>query len=145
MKKFLFLMTVLFGAVALAQAAPIPGSEIPDWIAPILGFIASMPKVGPILVDILKYASILSVSMTAISSILIAIQKLLEQLHAVKQMAIVQKIIDVIKKIVPWAAYLSMWNVSRDAQAAAGMPNMIPNITADGKPASSQAPAAPQV
>lgn len=135
MKKFLFIITLLLGSLALAQDAAIPGMDIPSWVAPILAFLSGLPQVGPYLVMIIKYAGIMSVALTAISSILIAIQKLLEQLHAVKQLELVQKIIDGLKKIIPWVAYFSNLNVSRDAQKAAGMPNMIPNVTADGKPA----------
>jgi hypothetical protein len=142
MKQVIFIITLFFGFMVFAQEAVIPGADIPSWIAPIIVFLASLPKVGPILVSVLKYMSIISVVLTAMSSVLIAIQKVLEQLHAVKQLTMVQSLIDGIKKIVPWVAYLSMLNVSRDAQAAAGIPAMIPNVTADGKPAASQAPQA---
>jgi hypothetical protein len=142
MKRLVFLVTMLFGFTAIAQVAAIPGSEIPEWFAPLLGMIAGLPKIGPFLVAVMKYAGMIATLLTALSSILIGLQKVLEQLQKAKELAVVNKIIAGIKVMVPWVAYLSMLNVSRDAQKAAGMPNMLPNVTADGKSANTEAPKA---
>lgn len=113
MKKYASFMIVFlmcFSAVAFAEEVVSPQGA--DTIASIFNFLSSIPKIGPIVVTVLNYMGIVAVALTVISSVLMAIKKILTML-AKPESDVLNKIIAVLDKVIPYVAYLSMYNAKK--------------------------------
>ena len=123
MKKVLFVMVALMlPTMAFAADAMIP--VLPDWIEGLLAFIGSIPAVGPILAEVVKYAGILAGALTAASALLLGVSAALAPLAAqFDKEGKIAKALNAanafIAKILPWAQYLSMFNVQKKPAAPA--------------------------
>lgn len=102
---------------AAAPAAPAPvgvADEIPSWIAPVVMWLQSVPTVGPILVEVLKWLGLVAAVLTALSAFLMALAKAttgIAQLAGFVAFAEkAQKFFDVVLK---YTKYLSMFNVQK--------------------------------
>jgi len=119
---------VLFGLVAalfafaplqaLAQAAdpvlsPPPGF---DWVKPVLEFLQKIPKVGELIVNILKYLGAAAVIFTVLS---VAVQSILKVPEIAARFAgapvLADKIAAFTAKIKPFLDYLSIFNSKKTA------------------------------
>lgn len=109
---------VVAGAVATpnVQIAPIsPVEQIvepPSWLKEVIGFAMSIPTVGPIVVEILKWIGVLSALLTALSSLLLAVSKAFEAAGKVWTGAV--KIKEYLDKAIYYVGYLSVFNVYKD-------------------------------
>ena len=106
------LNVVTFAAYAFAEevGAAVP----PEWLDAVLAFIASMPTVGPILVEVLKYVALVTTIATALSTAFIMIATALAGFfNLVGLQAAADKVKEWADKILPWLKYLSMYNVQK--------------------------------
>lgn len=91
-----------------------PVNEAPAWLLDFLTYIATIPKVGPILVEIAKWLGVLASVFTALSLALTVILKIPE---ITARWAGASEFADKIKafhdKIQPWLKYLSIFNVQK--------------------------------
>lgn len=108
----LMLLTLLFAVCAFAaDPAPVPGF---DWVGPILAFLATIPKVGPILAIIFGIVGGVATLMTAVSvfvQTVLAIPVLV--LHWAGATAVAAKIKSFSEMIMPWLKWFSMFNVQK--------------------------------
>lgn len=114
MKKLLVLLMVLLPMVVWAQSSDdaAPPFIPPDWLATLMIWIQGMPVVGPILIELMKWAGFLSASLTALAAFLMSLGKALSQMQKISGLAqYAQKGIELINKVLPYVAYLSMFNV----------------------------------
>ena len=120
MKSFKFLLVVMLLALpflVLAQtAAPVVPVEPPAWMPPqwlvsVLEWVQKLPKVGPVVVQILMWLSVVAVVLTAIHTAMLAVLKgLTPVLNMVKLEGLAKKINDLYEKVAPYIKYLSMYN-----------------------------------
>ena len=121
MKKFVFLMTFVFLAMcslALAQdgsAAVV--SDIPMWVVSALDMAQKVPYVGPVVVFILKWATLVAALATALSTCLMAI---IGALKGVSKAAGLEKVLKAAlwfeAKVLPYFKYLSMYNQQKQVE-----------------------------
>ena len=121
MKIFNFLTLVFISCLLLAlpmvgvaqevaEVAPL----LPDWVGSIVVFLMGIPKVGPVIVFIIKWGSIVAAFLTIISG---AIQGACAILAGSANMAGATKFAEKVKaisnKILPWFKYFSTFNVQK--------------------------------
>ena len=110
------LLTVFFlTSTGLVYAqADVPVNEAPAWLLEFLTYIATIPKVGPILVEVAKWLGVLASVFTALSISITAILKIPE---IVARWSGASDFADKLKafhdKIQPWLKYLSIFNVQK--------------------------------
>lgn len=107
----LFFLTSTGLVYAQAEA---PVNEAPVWLLEFLTYISTIPKVGPVLVEVAKWLGVLASVFTALSLTLTVILKIPE---ITARWAGASEIADKIKalhdKIQPWLKYLSIFNVQK--------------------------------
>lgn len=122
MKKFVFLMTFVFLAMcgfAFAQDGSVSAvvSDIPMWVVSALDMAQKVPYVGPVVVFILKWATLVAALATALSTCLMAI---VGALKGVSKAAGLEKVLKAVlwfeAKILPYFKYLSMYNQQKQVE-----------------------------
>lgn len=117
MKKLTVFLTVLILATMsfCAFAQDLPAEALPpEWLGGVLVWLQSVPKVGPIIVQILKWTSVIVTVFTALSVAAQAILKIPEiGLRIAGASELADKIKKVSDKILPWLKYLSAFNVQK--------------------------------
>lgn len=117
-----FLLAGLFVLVPmLAFAADGDVAQAPEWLGAILTFVAGVPYVGPVIVEVMKWLGVIASVMTALSlgvqGVLMALAGLaslsgkLTGLESLKSAA--EKIKEWSDKILPWLRYVSVFNVQK--------------------------------
>lgn len=88
--------------------------ELPSWVGDIVEFLKTIPYVGPVIVQILKWVGIVTAIFTALAAFL---QTLCVVLIGSANLSGLQKFADVIlrinEKVLPWLKYFSMFNVQK--------------------------------
>jgi hypothetical protein len=107
--SFVFIM---LSVSAFAQDQ-VPAEALPpEWIGGILIWLKSIPTVGPILVEVLKWVSVLATVFTVIATTASTLLKIPE---IAARISGAEKLADGIKafhdKVMPWLKYLSVYNV----------------------------------
>ncbi len=114
-KLFLFVLLMipmmLLGQEVVAESG---ATDLPAWVASLVTFVMGIPKVGPVIVAVIKWLAVGSAILTAISACLQAVGT---ALVAVGNVAGAQGFVDKVKaisdKILPWLKYFSMFNVQK--------------------------------
>jgi hypothetical protein len=110
MKKTIIVLGSLICGSAFAQEIlqPPPGAE---FMVQLLELLASIPKVGPVIVMAIKYVGLVAAVMTSISASFSAILKLPELVARWKGAPEFEaKVVDFVKKIKPYLDYASIFN-----------------------------------
>lgn len=108
--------TVTTVAVEKAPLVPIIDGvvQLPEWVGSIIEFLKSVPYVGPVLVQVLKWIGIIASIFTALSLFLQAFCSILVgAAGVVKAKAFADWVSKVSGVILPWLKYLSMFNVKK--------------------------------
>lgn len=135
-RKLIVLNTLFYGALVLAiflafgafAQAVDPGTIAPvspivtppaglEWLVPFLQWIGSLPKVGPVVVDIMKYVGAAAAVFTALSvavTTVLRVPALIARWAGATETA--AKIELFYFKIKPWLDYLSIFNVQQNKQ-----------------------------
>jgi hypothetical protein len=110
MKNFLFVLLII-PAICFGAVEPV---ELPEWVAAAVNFMTNVPYVGPVLVVVLKWASIISAIATALS---LFVQAIFAALIGVGNFVGLEDEAEKFKslsdKILPWLKYFSMFNVQK--------------------------------
>jgi hypothetical protein len=104
---------VFFLFMGTAYAQDLPQEALPpEWIGGLLVWLKSVPTVGPIIVEVLKWVSVVVTVLTVLSTCIQAILKIpeigLRISGATKLADSIKKVSD---KIMPWLKYFSAYNV----------------------------------
>jgi hypothetical protein len=106
-----FIAVFIISGMAYAQTPPAEGLE---WLTSVINFLLGVPYVGPVLVFVIKWASIISGIATALSAALVTILKLPEVVAIFSgSQKWLERIQWVKEKILPWIQYFSMFNVQK--------------------------------
>lgn len=89
-------------------------TEPPQWMKTTIGVVLKVPYIGPIAVEVLKWMGVLSALLTALAGVLLSIGMLLEKLG--KSIGWLVKVKNVLDKIYPYVAWLSMLNVQHQTK-----------------------------
>lgn len=100
----MFVCTLAIGQ----EAVPPQGAEI---IGSILTFIASIPKVGAIVVTVLKYFGLIAGALTLVTGILKFVNVCLK-FFSKPESTVLNTIILYIEKAIPYVGYFSAFNVN---------------------------------
>jgi predicted protein tyrosine phosphatase len=114
-KKWLFAVTLCLYAVSFGAFAQ-DGTPIepPAWLESVLVFIQSVPKVGPVVVEIFKWIGVVASVFTALSVAVSVILKVPEiAARWAGAGALAEKIEKLNEKVQPWLKYLSIFNVKK--------------------------------
>jgi hypothetical protein len=117
MKSYLFTIALgllMLATPAFAQEVAQVATEAPVWLADLLQFIAGIPKVGPIAVEVFKWLGVIASVFTALSVCLTVVLKIPEvaaKWAGAPELA--EKIAKLNEKIQPWLKYLSVFNVQK--------------------------------
>lgn len=107
MKKLFTLALCLIPFGLFAQAAvPAAPDAIDQVIGIVLSVASSVPAVGPYLAMALKVLGILSVSLTAVASVLMALSALLNKSGLASAAAMIDKVL-------PYVQFASVYNVQK--------------------------------
>lgn len=97
-----------------AAEAPADDVEIPSWVAPIVTWLQTVPTVGPILIEVLKWLGIVAAVLTALATLM---QALAAAFVGVAKMAgfveFANKAKAFLDKILAYVKYFSMFNVQK--------------------------------
>ena len=99
-----------------APAAEVPAQEveIPSWVAPILTWLQTVPTVGPILIEVLKWLGIVAAVLTALAALM---QALAAAFVGVAKLAgfveFANKAKAFLDKVLAYVKYFSMFNVQK--------------------------------
>lgn len=110
--RFLILITAfLFSGLALAQTPPVEGM---DWITSVILFLKQVPTAGPYVAKAFEIVAIVASISTGLSAGLLIILRV-PQVIALWADAqnVAREIENFEKKVLPWLAYLSMFNVQK--------------------------------
>jgi hypothetical protein len=101
-------------AVASAPAETVVASPEapPEWLASAIEMAKSVPYLGPVIVEILKWMGVLASLLTALTTLLVFLAKLADKLG--KTLVWMDKAKVVLDKLVFYIGYLSMFNVVKD-------------------------------
>ena len=92
-----------------AQAAQL--TKAPAWLLSAMEYVASIPKVGPVVVEIAKWMGVLTTILAVLSTLLIGIGQVFERLGKKFEFGVKAKAM--IDKIYPFVAWLSAYNVKK--------------------------------
>lgn len=115
MKKLIFVLLLLpAAAFADGVVAPVLSLTPPDWLGTVVQFLAAVPYVGPVIVEVLKWVGLISAVATALS---VLAQTLLALPEVAARWAGAHAIADKIKSVsdvvLPWLKWLSVFNVQK--------------------------------
>lgn len=112
--KFLKLITVmiLMMIASMAFGQDVPAEAMPpEWIGFILVWLKSIPSVGPVLIEVLKWISVIGTVFTVLATAISAVLKVPEiALRISGAEEIAGKIKAFHDKVMPWFKYLSIYN-----------------------------------
>jgi hypothetical protein len=115
MKKFiLFLIVFLVSFNVMAQGGVDPVAVPPEWVANVLVWVKTLPYVGPVVVEILKWVGLVAGVMTALSVMaqaLLAIPEIAARFAGAPGLA--EKIKYWSDKILYWLKYFSVFNAKK--------------------------------
>nr|AMP48114.1 hypothetical protein [uncultured bacterium]AMP48138.1 hypothetical protein [uncultured bacterium] len=115
LKVMLAMMLMMIATLAFGQDVPVEAMP-PEWIGPIIIWLKSIPTVGPVLVEVLKWISVLATVFTVLATAVSAVLKIPE---IAARLSGAEKLADSIKKIhdkvMPWLKYLSVYNQQKIA------------------------------
>jgi hypothetical protein len=115
MKLFFAMMLMLVTSLAFGQDMPSEALP-PVWIGDVLVWLKSVPHVGPILVEVLKWISVLGTIFTVVATAATAILKVPEIAARIAGAdAFADKLKKLHDKIMPWLRYLSIYNQQKIA------------------------------
>lgn len=102
-------------SVEVETAADMPdGSiEIPQWVDGFVLVLRDIPYVGPYVLAIIKYASIISAILTMLSSLLMGISGILSKITKESSPSWMKKAKSWLDKFIDISKYLSMFNVQK--------------------------------
>lgn len=101
-------------ATVPAPVVTAPADEIPAWIGPTVMWLQSVPTVGPILVEVLKWLGVLSAVLTALSALMMALSKALVGVAGMAGFTgFAEKAQAFFDKILKYTKYFSMFNVQK--------------------------------
>lgn len=108
-------------SVAHAEDAPAPAStadqalEAPVWLKYGVETAVGLPYVGPVLVEVLKWVGVVAALLTALSAFLLAVSRALAGIvKLVPMLSALDKVKALVDKLLPYAMYLSVFNVQKD-------------------------------
>ena len=116
MKKLsmLLFLVLTFCFSTLLFAAEGDVGQAPEWLSAVLGMLQSIPKVGPVLVIVLKWAGGIAAITTALSACVIVVIKVLKTLSGA---AGLDKALEGLawfeEKVLPKIQWFSMYNVQK--------------------------------
>lgn len=97
----------------LAFGADVP-TEVPAWLEMIMNFVASVPGVGPIFLEVLKYVGVVAAAFTALSTGLTVVAKALQAVGQLLGLVEFAAKVDALYRLVyPYLAYLSIYNAKK--------------------------------
>jgi hypothetical protein len=113
--KFSFaIISTVFFTTAFAYAQTPAPVEPPVWLGDLLTFIASIPSVGPIVVEVFKWLGVVASVFTALSvavSVIVKIPELAARFAGLPEIA--EKLNKINEKVQPYLKYLSIFNVQK--------------------------------
>lgn len=109
---FVVIMACLSARYAFGADAPM--DDIPVWLKAVMDFVTSIPGVGPVLMTILKWMGVVAAVLTGVATLITGVAVALKKLSAGLGFQQFADKVDVLyKKIWPWIAWLSMYNVQK--------------------------------
>lgn len=109
---FLVVLACVF--VVRAQADVLPVEEVPSWMKAVMDFIVGIPGVGPFLLSVLKWMGVVAAVLTGIATLIMGVANALKAVGtALGFQEFAAKVDAIYKKIWPWIAWLSMYNVQK--------------------------------
>lgn len=113
-KLFLFMLVNLLCLSNLALAADVVVATPPEWLVMVMNFVASIPAVGPIFIEVVKWLGVVTAVMTTLSTAFLAITASLSAVLKVTGLvAAAAKVKEISDKVLPWLQYLSAFNVQK--------------------------------
>lgn len=107
-------MALIFSFDSFAQEIVEDPTHVPEWLSQILNWLVTIPKVGPIVVEIGKWLGVIASVFTVLSVALTAIVKIPEiGLRFFKFVELAEKLAKFHDKIQPYIKYLSIFNVKK--------------------------------
>lgn len=95
-------------------ADAVPMEEVPVWLKAVMDFVTSIPGVGPVLLSILKWMGVVAAVLTGAATMITGVAMALKKVSAgLGFQAFADKVDALYKKIWPWVAWLSMYNVQK--------------------------------
>lgn len=112
MKMFLVGILCMLSTLAFGQDVPVDSA--PAWITEFLMFIAAVPKIGPVIVEIAKWVGVIASVFTMLSvcvSAILKVPELAAKFAGAQKLA--EQIAAINAKIQPYLKYLSIFNVKK--------------------------------
>lgn len=108
------LLTLLFSLRAMADGYAVavdPSVVPPDWLLSLLMTLKPLPYIGPTIIFIAKWSSIIAIITTALAGFLIALSKGLSFVSELAPaLAWMGKVADFLNKLIPYLKWASMLN-----------------------------------
>lgn len=112
---FIVVMALVIGLKASADVVvPVPETDVPFWLKSVMDFLVSIPYVGPVLVEILKWIGVVAAVTTGLSTLIMGVAKALKELgKALGFVTFAEKVDAAYQKVWPYIAWLSVYNVPK--------------------------------
>jgi hypothetical protein len=112
--------TLLPPVVITPEAAAQEALEPPKWLEKAVSHAMTLPIVGPVLVEIMKWLGMIAAVMTALATAFMAVAKALSAvLKGMKLIELAVKVEALYTRVAPWLQFLSMYNVQKKPEKSA--------------------------
>lgn len=113
------------GATAAAASAATP----PEWLSAVLDLVVSIPVVGPIVVTALKYVGLVAALLTALTTFVHSVSTAVAAVFQAAGLGnVAQKLLKLRDTVYPYLAYLSVYNVQKQAKPSDTTVTTIPKL-----------------